>query len=90
MLVIRWAVDVGQSALSLPGTLAASVIEHTVEPDARTVQQKAPLVYFYGHTTPSKAPELYKQMLSRLAEDVGERLERAEPRERGHYSGFLG
>ena len=39
---------------------------------------EVPLVYFYGHTTPSEHPELYKALVDRLA-DLLDRRARASP-----------
>ncbi len=55
-------IDVGQNALAPPGCLAACAMQHVADPEGgvlATRLQHAPLVYFYGHSSPSKNDELY-------------------------------
>ncbi len=77
--------DVGGSAISVPGTLSATSIEHPISVEmsadmgggggsAHTLSIKSPLTFFYGHTLPSAAPELYSKLLSRLSSVVERRM----------------
>jgi polyribonucleotide 5'-hydroxyl-kinase len=43
--------DIGQGAITIPGTVAATPIEAPIDP-IEGVPLDVPLVYFYGHTTP--------------------------------------
>lgn len=58
---------VGQGSITVPGCLAATPIEApiTVEEGYPT---SAPLVYYFGHTSPDKQDELYR-VSSRMVVD---------------------
>jgi polyribonucleotide 5'-hydroxyl-kinase len=58
--------DIGQGAITIPGTIAATPIEMPIHP-IEGIPLDLPLVYFYGHTTPSMNPELYKVLVKELA-----------------------
>ncbi|KAH9567043.1 hypothetical protein CY35_03G009100 [Sphagnum magellanicum] len=58
--------DIGQGAITIPGTIAATPIEMPIHP-IEGIPLDLPLVYFYGHTTPSINPELYKVLVKELA-----------------------
>lgn len=87
--------DVGQNAISLPGTISATSIEHPISVEmsadmgggggsSSTLSIKSPLTYFYGHTSPQTAPELYAKLLDKLASVVERRMvEHAESNESG-------
>lgn len=64
--------DVGQGRVSVPGTLSALLIERPakVEDD---FSQQAPLVYNFGHVTPSENDAYYDILISKLAEVARER-----------------
>ena len=88
--------DVGQGAISVPGTIGAMMVERpaSVEEGFSQVSifmfllmisfipnlliiccpQNAPLVYHYGHTSPGHNNVLYKELVSRLADVVRERM----------------
>jgi len=77
--------DVSCSAISVPGTLSATSIEHPISVEmsadmgggggsAHTLSIKSPLAYFYGHTSPTAAPELYTKLMGRLASVVERRM----------------
>ncbi|KAK4750099.1 hypothetical protein SAY87_027548 [Trapa incisa] len=63
--------DIGQGAITLPGCIAATPIELPIDP-VEGVPLDMPLVYFYGHTTPSNNVDLYKVLVKELA-DILER-----------------
>ena len=66
--------DVGQNSISIPGSLAATPIDHPIPIDsADSLTTKAPLVYFYAHATPNQQ-ELYKQFLASLAATITKRF----------------
>ena len=66
--------DVGQNAIGIPGSIACTPIDHPIPIDSGdSLTVKAPLVFFYGHATPTQA-ELYKQFLSALAAVVMKRF----------------
>lgn len=43
--------DVGQGAITVPGTISASAIEEPISP-SEGVPMNMPLVHFFGHTSP--------------------------------------
>ena len=49
--------DCGQNSLAPPGCVAACALQHVAEPEGGFLATRlahSPLVYFYGHTSPSK------------------------------------
>ncbi|PSR87650.1 putative protein isoform 1 [Actinidia chinensis var. chinensis] len=44
--------DIGQASITIPGCIAATPIEMPIDP-VEGIPLEMPLVYFYGHTTPS-------------------------------------
>ncbi|OWM69762.1 protein CLP1 homolog [Punica granatum] len=63
--------DVGQGFITIPGSIAATPIELPIDP-VEGVPLEMPLVYFYGHVTPSNNVDLYKVLVKELA-DILER-----------------
>ncbi|XP_062532025.1 protein CLP1 homolog isoform X2 [Bombyx mori] len=66
--------DVGQGQISVPGTIGALLVERPASIEEGFSQQ-APLVYHFGHTSPSDNIELYNTIVSRLAEVITEKCE---------------
>ncbi|MCO5589283.1 hypothetical protein L7F22_043249 [Adiantum nelumboides] len=58
--------DLGQNSLTIPGTLASTFVDEPVDP-VNGISLEAPLVYFYGHTSPKGNPDLYKSFVKELA-----------------------
>eukprot|EP00249_Psilotum_nudum_P004229 c17772_g1_i1 orf=166-1518(+) len=58
--------DIGQGSITIPGTLAATPIEMPIDP-VEGIPLEVPLVYFYGHTTPSVNADLYRVLVKELA-----------------------
>jgi len=67
--------DVGQGNISVPGTIGSMLIERPATIEEGGFIQQAPLSYFLGFKTPSGNIPLYHMILSRLAENVHERME---------------
>ncbi|XP_059081029.1 protein CLP1 homolog [Tigriopus californicus] len=65
--------DVGQGAISVPGSIGAILIERPASIE-EGFSQNAPLVYHYGHKTPGHNSPLYNRLVSRMADVVRERL----------------
>lgn len=59
--------DVGQGQVSIPGTIGSVVVERPADVE-EGFHLNAPLVFHYGHTAPSTNPQLYKLIVSRMAE----------------------
>lgn len=58
--------DLGQGMFTLPGTLAATVVERPLDP-VEGISLDAPLIYYYGAATPSDNPEHFQYLVGRLA-----------------------
>ncbi|MED6150561.1 Protein CLP1 [Stylosanthes scabra] len=58
--------DIGQGSITIPGCIAATPIEMPIDP-VEGITLDMPLVYFFGHTTPSNNVELYKVLVKELA-----------------------
>jgi len=56
----------------VPGSIGATPIEAPVDIE-EGLPVEVPLVYFYGHTTPSDHPELYKALVDRLGQLLDDR-----------------
>ncbi|XP_060553316.1 polyribonucleotide 5'-hydroxyl-kinase Clp1-like [Ruditapes philippinarum] len=61
--------DVGQGQVSIPGTMGAYVVERPADIE-EGFTQSAPLVFHFGHTTPSKNLTLYNLLVSRIADVI--------------------
>lgn len=59
--------DIGQGSITAPGCIAATPIELPIDP-VEGISLDMPLVYFYGHTTPSQNVDLYKALVKELAQ----------------------
>jgi len=66
--------DVSQNTLSVPGTISATLVERPASIE-EGLPQNAPLVYHYGHSTPSQNTVLYDNVVSTMAKVVRKRLE---------------
>uniref|UniRef100_U5EVR2 Protein CLP1 homolog n=1 Tax=Corethrella appendiculata TaxID=1370023 RepID=U5EVR2_9DIPT len=66
--------DVGQGGISIPGTIGALLVERPAAVN-EGFSQKAPLVYNFGHNSPSENNALYKLLTAKLAEVTLERLQ---------------
>lgn len=84
-LLLNWAVrcgrrpimvdlDVGQGNIAIPGTIGALLIERPA-PVEEGFCQEAPLVYHFGHKSPSGNYQLYNMAVTRLSEVILERIE---------------
>uniref|UniRef100_A0A1Q3FCE4 Protein CLP1 homolog n=1 Tax=Culex tarsalis TaxID=7177 RepID=A0A1Q3FCE4_CULTA len=77
--------DVGQGGIAIPGTIGALLVERPA-PVAEGFSQQAPLVYHFGHTSPSDNDVFYGVLISKLAETT---LERLEANKKAKYSGMI-
>ncbi|XP_024928621.1 protein CLP1 homolog isoform X2 [Ziziphus jujuba] len=59
--------DIGQGSITIPGCIAATPIEMPIDP-VEGIPLEIPLVYFYGHTTPSNNVDLYKVLVKELSQ----------------------
>lgn len=66
--------DVGQGSISLPGTIGAFLVERIAHVEDGFVQQ-TPLVYQYGHISPSDNDAYYKLLITKLAAENIKRLQ---------------
>ncbi|CAI5510719.1 unnamed protein product [Closterium sp. Naga37s-1] len=65
--------DVAHSSVTVPGAVAATPVEAPLEANARSVEE-APLVLFYGHTNPSANLDLYRALVTAMADATDRRL----------------
>eukprot|EP00268_Persea_americana_P027260 TRINITY_DN26691_c0_g1_i3.p1 TRINITY_DN26691_c0_g1~~TRINITY_DN26691_c0_g1_i3.p1 ORF type:complete len:361 (+),score=80.05 TRINITY_DN26691_c0_g1_i3:246-1328(+) len=61
--------DIGQGSITIPGCIAATPIEMPIDP-VEGIPLEMPLVYCFGHTTPSANPDLYKVLVKELAQSL--------------------
>jgi polyribonucleotide 5'-hydroxyl-kinase len=68
--------DVGDNMLSIPGTLTATAVEQPVgcEGGLARMSLRAPLVFYYGHTSVAENAPLWRRQVSRLARAVDARI----------------
>ncbi|XP_044505948.1 protein CLP1 homolog [Mangifera indica] len=59
--------DIGQGSITIPGCIAATPIELPIDP-VEGIALEMPLVYSFGHTTPSNNVDLYKVLVKELAQ----------------------
>jgi len=77
--------DVGQNELSIPGAIAAVVIERPADIEEGYCLD-APLAYHFGHKSPSDNIPLYNTLVTRLAEIINMRC---ESNSKTNLSGFV-
>lgn len=77
--------DVGQGSISITGTMGAFLVERPAQVEDGFSQQ-APLVYQFGHITPSENDAYYEILISKLAEVT---LERMQINKKGKSSGMI-
>ena len=65
--------DVGQSSISVPGTIGATLIESQISPD-QGYDQCAPLIFNYGHNAPAKNLTLFNNLVTKLADVLKDQL----------------
>lgn len=56
----KTSLPAGQGTITAPGCIAATPIEAPLDITEGCSALDMPLVYFFGHTTPTDNPELYK------------------------------
>ncbi|KAL5999886.1 hypothetical protein ACLOJK_034563 [Asimina triloba] len=61
--------DIGQGSITVPGCIAATPIEMPIDP-VEGIPLEMPIVYFFGHTTPSINADLYKVLAKELAQTL--------------------
>lgn len=82
--------DIGQGSITVPGCVAATPIEMPIDP-VEGIALEMPLVYFYGHTTPSANVDLYKLVVKELAQTLERQfLGNAESRAAGMVINTMG
>ncbi|KAK4736783.1 hypothetical protein R3W88_000480 [Solanum pinnatisectum] len=58
--------DIGQGSITIPGCVAATPIELPIDP-VEGIPLEMPMVYFFGHVTPSANIDHYKVLVKELA-----------------------
>ncbi|XP_055382649.1 protein CLP1 homolog [Condylostylus longicornis] len=77
--------DVGQGAISIPGTIGSVLIERPASLE-EGFSQTAPLVYHFGHKSPGENDALYRTIVSKMAEVC---LESMNVNKRNKSSGII-
>jgi polyribonucleotide 5'-hydroxyl-kinase len=70
--------DIGQGSITVPGMLSAVPVDKPIAIGREEFSSAAPLVYFYGHVTPSENVKLYKLQINNLANDINQKFEQSE------------
>ncbi|XP_037086381.1 protein CLP1 homolog [Pollicipes pollicipes] len=65
--------DVGQGAISVPGTIGAMMVERVAAVE-EGFTQTSPIVYHMGHKSPGDNTACYRLLASKLAETVNSRM----------------
>lgn len=79
--------NAGQGSITAPGCIAATPVDTPIDV-TEGYPLEVPLVYYYGHVSPSENPELYRFQVERLAGALNRRMqESAEARTAGRYPG---
>ncbi|KAK3249992.1 hypothetical protein CYMTET_40604 [Cymbomonas tetramitiformis] len=60
--------DLGQGMITLPGTVGATAVQRPIDPVQESLLLEAPLIYFFGQTSPKENPELYRHYVEHMAE----------------------
>ncbi|XP_043726182.1 protein CLP1 homolog [Telopea speciosissima] len=82
--------DIGQGCITVPGCIAATPIEMPIDP-VEGIPLEMPLVYFFGHTTPSVNAELYKVLVKELSQTLEKQFSgNAEARAAGMVINTMG
>ena len=68
----------------MPGSIGATPIEAPIDVE-EGLPVEVPVVYFYGHTTPTEHPELYMFLVDRLAHLLDRRA-RTSPQASKQYT----
>ncbi|EFP09619.1 CRE-CLPF-1 protein [Caenorhabditis remanei] len=66
--------DVGQNNISVPGTVAAVLVQKTADV-VDSFERNSPLVYNFGHTSPSKNLSLYEALFKQLASTINSQIQ---------------
>ncbi|ELU18019.1 hypothetical protein CAPTEDRAFT_222774 [Capitella teleta] len=77
--------DVGQTEISIPGTMGALSIDRPADIE-EGYALNAPLIYHFGHKSPSDNLKLYNLLITRIAESVSLRCESSS---RANISGAI-
>ncbi|CAN6839729.1 unnamed protein product [Brassica oleracea] len=82
--------NIGQSSITIPGTIAATSVEMPVDPVEGLPLHKA-LVHYFGHTTATNNLKLYKYLVEELARELeAEFAIKAESRRSGMVIDTMG
>eukprot|EP00467_Chlorarachnion_reptans_P012282 CAMPEP_0114524690 /NCGR_PEP_ID=MMETSP0109-20121206/21999_1 /TAXON_ID=29199 /ORGANISM="Chlorarachnion reptans, Strain CCCM449" /LENGTH=419 /DNA_ID=CAMNT_0001706169 /DNA_START=206 /DNA_END=1462 /DNA_ORIENTATION=- len=79
---LRWMptfvdLDVGQNEITAPACLAACPIDQQIGID-ESWKNRAPVVFYYGHTSPAQNKGIYQKLCGKVAEAVEKRCEQNE------------
>lgn len=66
--------DIGQGAVTIPAMLGAVAVNKPIDLH-EGLSNSVPLVYFFGGTSPSENPKLYKNQMQNLATQLNQRMQ---------------
>nr|XP_016513218.1 PREDICTED: protein CLP1 homolog isoform X3 [Nicotiana tabacum] len=82
--------DIGQGSITIPGCVAATPIELPIDP-VEGIPLEMPMVYFFGHVTPSANIDHYKVLVKELAQTLEKQFSgNAESRASGMVINTMG
>ncbi|CAL5227893.1 g10934 [Coccomyxa viridis] len=64
--------DIGQGSITVPGSIAATPVEGPIDVE-EGMPIDLPLVFYYGHQTPTENPELYRAVVERMSSILDKR-----------------
>ena len=65
--------DAGQGSITVPGSIAATPVEGPIDVE-EGMPIDLPLVFYYGHQTPTENPELYRAVVERMSSILDKRV----------------
>ncbi len=66
----------GQGSITVPGCIAATPVEGPIDVE-EGMPIDLPLVFYYGHQTPTENPELYRAIVERMSNILDKRVSEA-------------
>jgi len=67
--------DIGQGSITIPAMVAAIQIDQPVSIGQVELSSLPPLVYYYGHVTPSDNVKMYKLAIANMTKDINRKFD---------------
>jgi len=65
--------DAGQGSITVPGSVSATPVEGPIDIE-EGMPIDLPLVFYYGHQTPTDNPELYRAIVEQISSILDKRV----------------